>query len=37
MRESSGDPSQPDWKGPWATYQGIEDFKDQKASALTDE
>ena len=36
-REKSGDPGQPEYKGPWADYEGMEEFKHQETAKLTEE
>ena len=36
-RQKFGDACKADFQGPWANYEGMEEFKNQKGGALTDQ
>ena len=36
-RQKFGDACKADFNGPWATYEGMEEFKQQKGGALTEQ
>ena len=36
-RQKAGDPSDENYKGPWAEYDGMEEFRNQETAELTEE